>query len=203
VSPLPAAKNSFITFGCLNNFAKVTPLAIDAWTELMSAVPNSRMLLHAVAGSHRDRFRQTFHHRGIVEDRLTFVGYQSLPDYLSIYNQIDIALDPIPYVGGTTTCDALWMGVPVITMPGQTAISRGGVSILTNAGLPELIAQSQPQYIQIARALANDLHRLTTLRANLRDQMSASPLMDAKRFAIDMEDLYRTIWGKWCQDSFH
>jgi protein O-GlcNAc transferase len=93
------------------------------------------------------------------------------------------------------------MGVPVITMPGQTAISRGGVSILTNVGLPELIARSPAEYIEIARTLANDKKRLTTLHATIRDRMIASPLMDAKRFAFDMENAYRTIWRTWCQES--
>jgi protein O-GlcNAc transferase len=199
--PHPAAADGFITFGCLNNFAKVTPLVMDLWTELMIAVPNSRLLLHANPGSHRDRARQTFRRRNIADERLVFIGYQSLPDYMLTYNRLDIALDPIPYVGGTTTCDALWMGVPLITMPGQTAISRGGVSILNNIGLPELIAQTPAEYIEIARTLANDKNRLATLHATIRDRMTASPLMDAKRFASDMENAYRTIWLAWCQKS--
>jgi protein O-GlcNAc transferase len=197
--PHPAAADNIITFGCLNNFAKVTPLVMDLWTELMIAVPNSRLLLHANPGSHRDRARQTFRRRNIDDERLVFIDYQTLADYMLTYNRVDIALDPIPYVGGTTTCDALWMGVPLVTMPGQTAISRGGVSILTNIGLPELIAQMPAQYIEIARTLANDKKRLSNFHATLRDRMIASPLMDAKRFTSDMENAYRPIWLAWCR----
>ena len=118
--------------------------------------------------------------------------------YFGIYERIDVALDPFPYGGGTTTCDALWMGVPVVSLAGQTAVGRGGLSILSNVGLPELVAADAEQYVRIAVELAHDLSRLSELRATLRDRMQASPLMDAPRFARNVEAAYREMWRRWC-----
>jgi protein O-GlcNAc transferase len=199
--PLPAITNNLITFGCLNNFCKITAPTLEVWIKLLTRVPNSRLILHAAQGSHRDRLRNQFSQNGVAPDRITFIERLALQDYLAKYREIDIVLDPFPYVGGTTTCDALWMGLPVITLRGQTPISRGGVSILTNAGLPELIADSPDQYIQIAANLANDLPKLSHLRSTLRDQLRASPLMDAPRFARDMEATYRRIWQDFCSSA--
>ena len=122
-----------------------------------------------------------------------------MSDYFALYRQIDIGLDPFPCNGGTTTCDALWMGVPVVTLAGRTAVGRGGVSVLRNVGLPELIAETPEQYVQIAAALAGDLPRLAELRRTLRERMRASPLMDAPRFARNVEAAYRQMWRKWCE----
>ncbi len=199
MTPLPAATKGFITFGCLNNFCKITAEAIQTWCRILSAVPNSHLLLHAAAGSHRDTVRQKLSDYGIDPNRVSFMGKISLPQFMQQYQTIDIGLDPFPYVGGTTTCDALWMGVPVVTLRGQTAISRGGASIMTNIGLPELIAESPEQYVRIAVELAADLPRLTHLRSDLREKMRTSPLMDAPRFARDMEAAYRQMWRNWCQ----
>ena len=118
--------------------------------------------------------------------------------YIQSYQRIDIALDPFPHGGGTTTCDALWMGVPVISLAGQTAVSRAGLTILTNVGLTELVAGSLEEYVKIAADLAGDLPRLAALRAELRQRMQASPLMDAPRFARNIEAAYRQIWRRWC-----
>ena len=118
-----------------------------------------------------------------------------------MYDRVDIALDTFPYHGTTTTCEALWMGVPVLTLAGQRHASRVGVSLLTNAGLPELIADSPDQYIEIAAALASDLPRLRSLRATLRPRLQQSPLMDAPRFARNVESVYRQLWQKWCTDA--
>jgi len=119
-------------------------------------------------------------------------------DYFAAYNAIDIALDPFPYNGGTTTCDALWMGVPVVTLAGQLALARAGVSILTNSNLPELIAQSPDQYISIATTLARDLPRLAKLRSTMRDRLTKSPLMDAPTYTHGIESAYRQAWRNWC-----
>jgi predicted O-linked N-acetylglucosamine transferase (SPINDLY family) len=121
-----------------------------------------------------------------------------MAEYFGSYQRIDVALDPFPYGGGTTTCDALWMGVPVVSLAGQTAVGRGGVSILSNVGLPELIAQTPEHYVQVAAKLAQDLPRLSQLRATLRERMQASPLMNAPRFARNVEAAYRTMWRRWC-----
>jgi protein O-GlcNAc transferase len=201
VSPLPALTGGEVTFGCLNNFCKFSRDALDVWIELLHAVPKSRLILHAYEGAHRQRVREHLSWKGIDPQRLSFADRAPLPEYLNQYRQIDIGLDPFPFNGGTTTCDALWMGVPVVTLAGRTAVGRGGVSVLNNAGLPELIAQTPEQYVQIAADLAADLPRLAELRAALRARIQASPLMDARHFARDMETVYREIWRQWCEAS--
>ncbi len=142
------------------------------------------MLLHTRQGNHRQNVLDQLVREGVEAKRLTFVDRMPIEKYFQLYNQIDIALDAFPYGGGTTTCDALWMGVPVISLAGKTAVGRGGLSILSNLGLPELIAHSEEQYVQIAVDLAHDLPRLTDLRPTLRHRMQQSPLMDAPRFAF-------------------
>jgi protein O-GlcNAc transferase len=198
-APLPAAEAGVITFGCLNAFCKVSPEALHTWCEVLSAVGNSRLILHVRPGSQRDRLRQILHGRGIDPDRLSFAGKLSLADYMAEYGKIDIGLDPFPYTGGTTTCDALWMGVPIVTLSGPTGVGRGGVSILGNVGLNELIAADTDKYVRIAAELAGDLPRLQSLRAGLQGKMRASPLMDAPRFARGIEAVYRRMWRNWCE----
>ena len=124
-----------------------------------------------------------------------------MSEYFAQYEQIDIALDTFPFRGGTTTCDALWMGVPVVSLVGQTAVGRGGLSLLSNVGLPELAAHTEDEYVSIAVELANDLPRLAELRATMRERMQASPLMDAPRFARNIEDAYRSMWQTWCRET--
>jgi predicted O-linked N-acetylglucosamine transferase (SPINDLY family) len=199
--PPPAPSGGEVTFGCLNNFCKVSPAALELWIQLLRATPKSQLILHAYEGSHRQRVRDLLEHEGIDPQRLKFVGMVSLSEYFKRYEQIDVGLDPFPCNGGTTTCDALWMGVPVVTLAGRTAVGRGGVSILANVGLPELIAQTPQQYVQIATDLAGDLPRLGELRRTLRARMQASPLMDAPRFARNIEAAYRQMWRNWCQQD--
>lgn len=171
------------------------------WIRLLHEIPKSRLILHAHQGSHRQRAGDRLEHEGIDRQRLTFVGRVPLPEYLKLSHRIDIGLDPFPCNGGTTTCDSLWMGVPVVTLAGRTAVGRGGVSVLHDVGLPELIAETPQEYVQIATNLAGDLPRLAELRRTLRLQMQASPLMDAPRFARDIEAAYRQMWRKWCAES--
>ncbi len=130
--------------------------------------------------------------------RLEFTPFLPHLDYLNTYNRIDVALDPFPYTGGTTSCDALYMGVPLVTLAGQTAVSRGGYSILSNVGLPELVTRDVNQYVDTAVALANNLPRLAGLRANLRDRMRGSPLCNAPQFTRDVESAFRQMWKNWC-----
>jgi len=196
VAPLPALAAGHVTFGCLNNFGKVSAGALSTWSQLLRQVPNSRFLLHAHEGSHRDRTRRQLAAAGIDPDRLQFVAMQSMTQYFHQHNRIDIALDPFPYPGGTTTCDALWMGVPVVSRAGQTAVSRAGLSILSNAGLSELVAHDAEQYVQIATELAGDLSRLHQLRVDLRPRMRRSALMDAPRFTADVEAAFRRMWSQ-------
>jgi protein O-GlcNAc transferase len=198
VSVPPAADAGFVTFGCLNGFRKVTAATLETWCAVLSATADSRMLIHAEEGSHRARVLAFFQGRGIDPKRIAFVPTLPLREYLQEYRHIDIALDPFPFAGGTTTCDALWMGVPVITLAGQTAVGRGGVSILSNAGFPEFIAGNSSDYVRLAGELARYLGRLKELRSKQRERMSSSRLMDERRFVADMEAAFRAVWRQWC-----
>jgi predicted O-linked N-acetylglucosamine transferase (SPINDLY family) len=201
VGQSPALRMGHVTFGCLNNFGKISEPILEAWIRILRDMPGSRLLLHACPGSHRQRLSNRVRGEGIDPDRLRFVAMLPTPDYFRQYHQIDIALDTFPYAGGTTTCDALWMGVPVVTLVGSRPISRGGASILSNIGLPDLIAGSLEEYSAIAVRLAADPSRLAGLRARMRQQMRASPLMNAPRFARDIEAAYRQMWRTWCTNS--
>ena len=201
VHPLPALERGHITFGCLNSFSKVSEGTLAAWAELLRAVPNADLLLHATEGRRRARVREGFAREGVATERLRFAGVMPIEQYFALYRQIDIALDTFPFGGGTTTCDALWMGVPVVSLVGRTAVGRGGLSILSNVGLPELAARSEGEYVRIARDLAGDLPRLERLRSTLRQRMEQSPLMDAPRFARAVEAAYRQMWRQWCATS--
>jgi len=143
---------------------------------------------------HRQRTKDFFASLGVLPDRVEFVGFEPMERYLAQYHRIDVALDSFPYAGGTTTFDALWMGTPVVTLNGQTAVGRGGVSILSNLGLPELIASNQEKYIEIVMKLARDPVALKALRQSLRQRMLKSPLMDAAQFARDIETAYKQMW---------
>lgn len=197
--PLPARSAGRITFGCLNNYGKLTRAALECWGRLLDLAPDSQLLVHAPDGGPRERVRRLLAGQEIDAARIRFVGPLPLEAYFAQYQQIDVALDPFPYTGGTTSCDALWMGVPVVTLAGATAASRGSLTLLMNLGLEELVAGTPEQYLRIVSALARDLDRLASLRATLRSRMLASPLMDGGRFAQDVESAYREMWRTWCR----
>jgi predicted O-linked N-acetylglucosamine transferase (SPINDLY family) len=199
VAPSPAAANSgCVTFGSFNNLAKVAPPVIEAWAQVLRAVPNARMVVKC-KGLHdpgvQEDVRQRFAAHGISADRLELYG-ATMPflQHLNLYNRVDIALDTFPYNGTTTTCESMWMGVPVIALAGNTHASRVGVSLLSSVGLADLTASTRDAYVQLAVALANDIPRLQSLRATFRDRMTSSPLMDAKRLARGIEDAYAQMW---------
>ena len=198
--PLPAGLP--VTFGCFNNLAKVTEPMLKVWARILAAAPGSRLLLKALGLASpdvRQRVLALFQGEGIAPERVELLGWsQSEAEHLALYQRVAIGLDPFPYHGTTTTCEALWMGVPVITWAGQTHVARVGVSLLTNLGLPELIAENAAEYVRIAAALAGDLPRLSALRATLRQRMAQSPLLDAPRFAREIEAAYRQMWRTWC-----
>jgi len=194
VSPVPALAAGHVTFGCLNNYSKVTRPTLAAWRRILQQAPGSELIVHSGEGSHRQRVREYFASEGIEPRRLSFADRLPLADYFAQYRRIDIALDPFPFPGATTTCDALWMGVPVVSLAGKTAVSRAGLSVCSSVGLPELVARTPEQYVQIAAELARDLHRLAGLRATLRERMRSSSLMDCPRFARDIEAALRQIW---------
>jgi protein O-GlcNAc transferase len=198
VSALPALQNGSITFGCLNNFCKVNDSVLKLWAQVLEATRGSRLMLLAPEGSPRWRTLDLLERKGVQRDRVTFVARQPRARYLELYHRIDIGLDTFPYNGHTTSLDALWLGVPVVTLVGPTPVARAGLSLLTNLGLPELVARTREQFVSIAVGLAADLPRLSKLRATLRGRMQSSPLMDAPRFAQMVEAAYREMWRRWC-----
>ncbi|HVJ23708.1 MAG TPA: tetratricopeptide repeat protein, partial [Burkholderiales bacterium] len=187
----PCATNGHVTFGSFNQMLKVSPASRALWRRVLKAVPGSRLVILGVApGRAHDDLR-----RDIPE--ATLVPYVSLQDYYAWYNKVDIALDTTPYSGGTTTLDALWMGVPVLTAPGTRPSSRSAASILTSAGLGEWIASGADDYVARAAEFANR-QILENLRATLRARLQASPLMDEAGFTKDLETLYRQMWRQYC-----
>ena len=187
------------TFGCLNNFAKVTDAALELWMQLLLRVPEARLLLYARGSAHRDRVLEVLRRASLPETRVTFVSRRPLEEYLETYRGIDVGLDPFPYCGGTTTCDALWMGVPVVSLVGRTAVSRAGSSLLSNVGLEHLIAKSEAQYVDLAARLIRDADALAALRRELRDRVQSSPLMNADEFTRGLETAFRGMWRTWCE----
>jgi len=199
VNPLPAQTDGHVTFGCLNNFCKVNEHILRLWARVLKTVPRSRFMLLCPDGSHRRPLLDVLQREGINPDRIELIAFRPRLQYLELYHRIDVGLDTVPYNGHTTSLDSFWMGVPVVTLVGQTIVGRAGVSQLSNLGLPELIAQTPQQYVQIATNLAGDLPRLAELRRTLRGRMQASPLMDAPRFARNVEAAYRQMWRNWCK----
>jgi predicted O-linked N-acetylglucosamine transferase (SPINDLY family) len=197
VGEAPAARNGYVTFGCMNSFAKVSPATMELWAAVLRRKAGSKLILHCRPGGHRNEVLQFFEARGVARERVELIGFQPCPDYMQTYQRIDIGLDPFPYGGGITTCDALWMGVPVVTLSGRTAVGRGGRSILSNLGLGELAASSEQEYAQ----LAMETDRWIQLRGTLRQRMRESPLMDVPRFARDVEGAYREMWRKWAREG--
>ncbi len=197
-SLLPALKTGHITFGCLNNFCKASLPTLETWRRILQTLPGTRLLLYAPAGSTRDWLRDFFAQGNVAAKRLQFVGRVAAAAYFETYERLDIALDPFPFGGGTTTCDALWMSVPVLTLAGDRAVGRGGVSILSNIGLIDWIARDMDDYVRLAVEKAANLPELAAWRSSLRDRLKQSPLMDASRFARNVETAYRTMWREWC-----
>ena len=199
VSTLPAVARGTITFGSFNNFAKITPEVMRVWIAILARVPGSRLVLKNWCLDN-DRMKtfmlEAFARCGATPGQVELWNPNtSNVDHLNCYNSIDIGLDPFPYNGTTTTCDALWMGVPVITLAGVSHVGRVGVSQMSNLGLQELIARDTNHYVDIAVALANDVPRLAALRGAMRVRMSASPLMDAPRLTKNLEAAYDNMWS--------
>jgi protein O-GlcNAc transferase len=194
---LPALQNGFITFGCLNNFCKINETVLELWAKVLTNVAKSKLLLLAPFGSARQKVLDNFSHFSIESDRINFVDFTARSKYLEQYHRIDLGLDTFPYNGHTTSLDSLWMGVPVVTLVGTTPVGRAGWSQLNNLKLTELATDTPQSFVRIASELASDLPKLSQLRATLREQMTTSPLMDAKRFARNVEEIYRTMWHRW------
>lgn len=202
VGPLPALARGHFTFGCFNNLAKITPEVLATWSAIMAAVPNSRLALrtHALAdAATRDAFAARAARHGIDPARLALLGPAQHAELLDGYNAVDIALDPFPYAGGLTAIEALYMGVPLVAMAGTSFAGRHAVSHLHNAGLADWVAQDSAGYVHRAIAATQDIARLAALRTGLREQLRASPLMDAPRFGRALGDALRHAWRLRCQ----
>ena len=190
VSPSPALSKGYVTFGSFNNLAKLTPDVLQTWAEILRCVPDSRLVLKwkSLADPEtQERLRTVFTQHGIASDRLECRGWSNHPVMLAQYGDIDIALDPFPFSGGLTSCDALYMGVPIITMAGELPIGRQTASLLNVMGLDELIANNRVDYLKKAVALALNLSRIDAFRQNLRNQMLASRLCDGAAYARSIE----------------
>jgi predicted O-linked N-acetylglucosamine transferase (SPINDLY family) len=202
VGPLPAGAGGPITFGTFNNFAKVSAAALALWAQVLAALPGSRLMIKAKSladASVRERLLERFGAHGIGAERLVLRGWQvEVGGQLALYGEVDIGLDTYPYNGATTTCEALWMGVPVVTLCGRTHASRMGRSLLKAAGLGELVAETPEGYVQAVLTLAQDRERLAGLRAGLRERLRASALMDEPAHARALEAAYRHMWRQWC-----
>jgi protein O-GlcNAc transferase len=196
---LPASQTGQMTFASLNTVAKLSEKVLNLWARILTGAPGSRLLLRSGAGRHaEERLRDILAHHNISPARVQLLGPTPTRfDYLKLYQAVDLCLDPFPYNGVTTTCDALWMGVPVLTLAGHMNVSRQGVRFLSSVGLKELIAESSEHYTRLAIELADNLERLSALRAGLRERMSRSPLMDAQRLTHSLETTYCEMWQKW------
>jgi predicted O-linked N-acetylglucosamine transferase (SPINDLY family) len=205
VSEPPSLHRGWVTFGSFNYFGKVSEPMLRLWGRILRQTPGSRLLLKAAAlrsAAVCRRVRETMAGEGIESSRIDLRGPEAArTDHLAMYREMDVALDTFPYHGTTTTCEALWMGVPVITLAGQTHVSRVGASLLNTIGLPELTAATTAQYVSLAVALASDPDRLSVLRRGMRERMRASPLMNARQFAGDVEAAYRQMWRTWCESA--
>ena len=202
VAPPPVLTAGHVTFASFNNATKVTAETVALWAKILRALPEARLIMkahHFGDPGTRDHFKELFEKNGVSLERITLVDWiPSMSAHLELYNKVDIGLDPFPYNGTTTTCEALWMGVPVVSLAGPTHASRVGVSLLSNIGLPELIAQTPEAYVALALRLANDHQWLSDFRISLRDKIKCSPLTDASGFARTVETAYRTMWRRWC-----
>jgi predicted O-linked N-acetylglucosamine transferase (SPINDLY family) len=202
VGPLPALANGFVTFGSFNNFRKLSRPTIELWSRLLREMPTAKLILKSQGlGDPQTvrRLRDQFVRAGVGPERIGVNGAGlSKEQHFGLYNLVDLCLDPFPYNGTTTTCDALWMGVPVVTLAGRTHVARVGLSLVSHLGFPDWAVDSPDAYVAKCRQLADDLPALAAVRLRLREQMRRSPLCDAPRFIGHLEAAFRNLWQHWC-----
>ncbi len=197
VGPAPSLANGYATFGSFNNLAKITPQVVEVWAKILQRMPTARLILkYRGLGEPavQRRYLDLFADRNVPPERLELLPLSSRADYLATYQQVDVALDPFPFSGSATTCDTLWMGVPVITCPFETFASRHTLSHLSNIGLTETIAHNLDEYVNLAVSLAVDPDQLAELRSSLRERVASSPLCDGQRFAANFMALVSQVW---------
>jgi predicted O-linked N-acetylglucosamine transferase (SPINDLY family) len=200
-TPPPCRRRDTVTFGSFNNLAKIGPEVVRLWASVLRATPGSRLLLKwkSLADSgNLSRMAAAFGQCGIGADRLILRRASPHVEMLAEYGEMDIALDPFPFSGGLTSCEAMWMGVPIVTMPGSAPPSRQTLGFLKVLGLSQWAATSVEDYVRIATTLAADIDGLTVWRRELRSRMKASPLCDGPAFTRELEAVLRTIWRNWC-----
>src|ERR1019366_8161160 len=200
VAPLPMLTSGRVTFGSFNNLTKITAPVADLWAKLLLSMPQARLLLAGLAGDRAQHARAMFQQRGVSDAQLEIIGWVSFREYLENFGRVDIALDPFPWNGHTTTCHSLWMGVPVVSLAGITALSRAGISVMGNLGMAgDWGAQSPSDYVAIAQSWAKNPTQMAEIRANLRQRMQRSPLLDAPGFTTGFEKALRDLWRRWCR----
>ena len=202
VTSLPALGNGYLTFGSFNCHLKINSFVVGLWAKVMQAHPGSRLLLKNAAGSDpeiRQRFYQAFARHGVSADRIKMYCRVAPEAHWRLYNQMDVALDTYPFNGCITTLEALWMGVPVVSLCGEAWVSRMGLSLLATMGLEKFVAHSSEQYVAKTMALGANLSTLNRLRLTMRQRMLNSPLHDVKRFAGDIAQAFRLMWRHYCQ----
>lgn len=205
VGSLPALRNKHLTFASFNAFGKINRKVVELWGRMLREIPDA-VLYMATGGKdddtkRNDLVRSSFEAWGFPVERLRLFGRKEFKEYFEFHNEIDIALDPFPYNGGTVTAHALWMGVPVLTLAGRSPIQRMGASMMTSVGLPQFIAQDEDGYIEIARKFSDNPESLAAIRKRLRIDMQLSPLMDAPKVTHELEDAYRQVWRQWCSTT--
>lgn len=201
VTAPPYLTKGYVTFGSFNSFRKIHRDLVKLWAAILHLVPQSKLLLKYYGMENEEiqgRLRDWFGQDGIAGERLLFEGPEKMTKYLESYGKVDIALDPFPYNGGSTTLDTLWMGVPVVTLAGRLAVQSGGASLLAAVGLSDYVARTPEEYLKTAIFLAGTVTKMPASRRHLREALKRSPLMDEAGFVRDLEDAYRTMWRAWC-----
>ncbi len=203
VAPLPAQRRGYTTFGCFNKLSKVNGEVVALWARLLGRLPGARLVLKTRAlgdSGVRERYHAMFEEHGVETERVDLLAGSPRAELLAHYNEIDIALDPFPYSGMTTTCEALWMGVPVVTLPGERFSGRHSATHLHNVGLGDWVIETPEEYLAVAERWSLDVAALADLRSGLRARMAASPLCDGARFARNLEAAFRAMWVRWCEE---
>ena len=201
VSELPATRNGYLTVGAPHALGKLSAAVLDLWARVLKEVPNAKLVIarNTLGPGTRDSLREKFVARGVPAERLILQPLQSGEgEYLGFYRDVDITLDSFPWTGHTTSCESLWMGVPTITLRGQTHAGRMVASVMTHAGLADWVAETPDEYVTLAVQWSKNVAKLAALRAGLCEKVRRSKLCDGPGFARQLEEAYRTMWRTWC-----
>jgi predicted O-linked N-acetylglucosamine transferase (SPINDLY family) len=199
VGPSPYFKNGYITFGCFNDIRKIMLPMVQLWALVLHLHPTSKLLLKFGGVDQHNiqcRFVEWFRTAGVAPERLMFEGWSNKTEYMLSWNRVDIALDPFPYNGGTTSMDTLWMGVPLLSMAGRLTVSCAGASMLSAIGLP--VARNAEQYLALSGSLVEAVQKAPDIRQRIRQSLINSPLMDGRGLMLELEAAYRQMWRDWC-----